>query len=288
MALSSIAAATRTRWADWMRSGAWEDSADTAIPMLPAMAQEVINLALDPDVTAAHIVAIVSKDPVLATRVVQLANSAFSASSKEITSINQAVVRVGTGLVRNVMTSTCLSALAADPLIYGSRGRAYIDHSIGTAYLAWLIAEGAEEPPAEAFLYGLLHDVGKLLIIKLARQSTRYFVTPPDDAELAEVMTERHAAVGGYLLRVWGLPGQLHDPIVWHHEPDRAQTHPNGAAVAYAANRLAHRYGFACPLEDFDPLADPVFARMSIDAAAVARIDLQAPDLFELARTIRR
>ena len=287
MAPASITAPVQTSWTDWMRSGVWKHSADTAIPMLPASAQEIVSLALDPEVAVAPIVAIISKDPVLATRVIQLANSAFSASSKEITSINEAVVRLGTGLVRTVMTSTCLSALAADPHIYGRRGRDYIDHSVGTAYLAWLIAENAGEQPPEAFLYGLLHDVGKLLIIKLARQAGRYDVVPPSEEALVELMAEQHADLGGYLLRQWGLPSRLLDPVMFHHAPEQAVDRPQAAVVNYAANRLAHRYGFACLMDDFDPLADPVFQKLRLDANAIARIDLQAPVLFELARKVR-
>ncbi|MBM3818175.1 MAG: HDOD domain-containing protein [Acidimicrobiia bacterium] len=287
MAPASTAAPARTAWTDWMRSGAWKDGTDTAIPMLPASAQEIVSLALDPEVAVAPIVAIISRDPVLATRVIQLANSAFSASSKEIASINEAVVRLGTGLVRTVMTSTCLSALATDPQIYGRRGRDYIDHSVGTAYLAWLIAENAGEHPPEAFLYGLLHDVGKLLVIKLARQAERYGVVPPAEEDLVEVMGEQHAELGGYLLRQWGLPARLHDAVVFHHAPEQAVDRPQAAAVNYAANRLAHRYGFACLMDDFDPLTDPVFQKLRLDANAVARLDLQAPVLFELARKVR-
>jgi hypothetical protein len=79
----------------------------------------------------------------------------------------------------------------------------------------------------------------------------------------------------------------LRDPLVWHHEPDRAEERPVSAAVAYAANRLAHRYGFVCSLDDFDPTADPVFERIGLDAAAVARLDLEAPELFKLAGKLK-
>ena len=272
------------QWADWIRSGSWRQSADTAVPMLPANAQEIFLLAMDPDVSAARIIALVSKDPVLAVRVIQLANSAFCASAKEITSINEAVVRVGTGLVRNVMTSTCMASLAAEKHIYGHVARQCIDHSIGTAYLAWLIAEGAGETPSEAFLYGLLHDVGKLLLVKLAGQAGRHGVAPPREDDLAEVLAEQHPEAGGYLLRQWGLPTRLFDPVLWHHEPQAAQERGQAATVAYAANRLAHRYGVGCELDDFDPLADPLFARVGIDSAALAYVDLKAPGLLELAR----
>jgi HD-like signal output (HDOD) protein len=266
-----------------MRSGSWQENADTAIPMLPASAQEVIRLALDRDVSVSAVVKAVSKDPVLATRVIQMANSAFSASAKEITTINEAVVRLGTDLVRNVMTSACMNALAVDPHVYGRNGRDVIDHSVGSAYVAWLLADGAGEQPAEAFLYTLLHDVGKLLIVKLARQSSQYGVEPPSKADLEAVLAEKHAELGGYLLEEWGLPWVLKDPIVFHHTPERATDRPQAAAVSYCADRLAHRYGFASIEDDFDPLQDPMFGRIGVGPVELARVDQQAPVLYQLA-----
>lgn len=273
-------------WIDWMRSGDWEQSADTVIPMLPAMASHVVDLALDPEVSATRITGVVSKDPVLATRVIQLANSAFSAPATEISSIGEAVVRMGTGPVRNVVTAACLSSLAADPRIYGRHGRNHIDHSIGTAYLAWLIADRAGEAPDEAFLYGLLHDIGKLVILKLARDCEHYSVETPSEEEMTRVLEEMHPAIGGYVLEQWGMPRRLHDPIVWHHDPDGAQTRSDAAAVAYVANRLAHKYGFGCEPETADLLADPVFKRIGMDARSIEKLDLHAPGLFEVARKI--
>jgi HD-like signal output (HDOD) protein len=286
MKRSPSPSAVAISWVDWVRSGQWLECADTAIPMLPAMASHVVDLALDPDVSATRITNVVSKDPVLATRVIQLANSAFSAPATEITSIGEAVVRMGTGPVRNVVTAACLSSLAADPRIYGKHGRDHIDHSIGTAYLAWLVADRANESPDEAFLYGLLHDIGKLVILKLVRDCKNFDVAPPSDEEIAGMLEEMHAPIGGHVLKQWGMPKSLHDPMVWHHNPDGAMERPAAAMVAYVANRLAHRYGFGCDVEAFDPLADPVIVTFGMDTRALEKLDLHAPGLFEVARKI--
>lgn len=286
MKRTSTPAAVATTWVDWVRSGQWLECADTAIPMLPAMASHVVDLALDPDVSATRITNVVSKDPVLATRVIQLANSAFSAPATEITSIGEAVVRMGTGPVRNVVTAACLSSLAADPRIYGKHGRGHIDHSIGTAYLAWLLADRADESPDEAFLYGLLHDIGKLVILKLARDCKSFGITAPSDEETTEILEQMHAPIGGYVLKQWGMPKSLHDPIVWHHDSDSATDRPAAAMVAYVANRLSHRYGFGCDVEAFDPLADPIIVKFGMDTRGIEKLDLHAPGLFEVARKI--
>jgi putative nucleotidyltransferase with HDIG domain len=273
-------------WTAWVQSGDWQDSAD-AIPMLPALAHEIAEIALNPDVPAIRITQIVSKDPVLATSVIQLANSAFSAPATEITSISEAVVRMGTSAVRSIVTASCLTSMMANPKVYGSRGRDLIDHSIGTAYLARLIAEGIAGDADEAFLAGLLHDIGKLLILKLAGDSHRGVARPTPD-EVEELLIEQHAAFGGYLVTRWRLPKSLEDPIVWHHDPECATNRPDDATVVYAANRLAHRYGFGCTRDEIDVEFDPLLGRVGVDVATIKRFDDRAPGLFEVARKITR
>src|SRR5580765_8411633 len=86
---------------EWIRSGEWLESQDITLPMLPARATEVMHLAMDPEVSASRIATVVSKDQVLATLVLRLANSAFSAPASDITNVSDAVVRVGTRAVRN-------------------------------------------------------------------------------------------------------------------------------------------------------------------------------------------
>jgi putative nucleotidyltransferase with HDIG domain len=278
----------RTTRVEWIRSGEWLESQDITLPMLPARATEVMRLAMDPEVSASRIAAVVAKDQVLATLVLRLANSAFSAPASDISNVSDAVVRVGTRAVRNVVVASCLASRLKDPQIYGSHGPSLTDHSIGTAYLARSIAEWAGESPDEAFLYGLLHDIGKLLILKLARDASLRYGPPASNAEIDALIVEKHAEFGGYLLEQWKLPATLNDPVVWHHQPNRAEKDPHAAAVAYAANRLAHRYGFGCIPYGFDPLSDAVCASVGLDAERLEEMDARAPGLFEVARQIIR
>ena len=286
IAVRSSASSPATSWSDWVKSRAWEDGADT-IPMLPSLAHEIAEIALNPDVPAIRVSGIVSKDPVLATAVIQLANSAYSASAVEITSINEAVVRLGTSAVRSIVTASCLTAMMADPKIYGSRGRELIDHSIGAAYLGRLIADSCGGDGDDAFLAGLLHDIGKLLILKLASEA-HLNVARPSSEEVEAILFSEHAALGGYLVKRWHLPSTLAGPIEWHHEPERAAERSQTALIVYAANRLAHRYGFGCAKEEVTLAAEPPFALVGITEKALARFDERAPGLFEIARKIVR
>jgi putative nucleotidyltransferase with HDIG domain len=273
--------------ADWIRSGAWRDAGEVALPMLPALAIDVLRMAMDPEVSAMRITSVVAKDQVLATRVIRLANTAASAPADHISSINEAVVRVGTRAVRNAVVAECMAARMKGRDVYGPQGRALLDHAIGTAYLASLIAEEAGESPEEAFLYGLLHDIGKLLILKLVRDASGHMASPSAE-DLDVLIAEKHAEFGGYLLQQWDLSDSLIEPVVWHHEPHRAEQQPGAAAVAAAANRLAHRYGFGCPPDESDPLEDPVMTAVGLTERRLKQIDVYAPGLFEIARQIVR
>ncbi|MGC4082375.1 MAG: HDOD domain-containing protein [Vicinamibacterales bacterium] len=221
----------------------------------------------------------------MAANVVRLANSAFSASVTTITSLSDAVVRVGTRAVRQLVTASCLTSQLRNPRTYGSAAREMVDHSIGTAYLAWLVADRVDDDPDAAFLCGLLHDIGKFVILKLAHIDRP---VPPamTEARLTQCIQARHAQVGGRALARWQFADEIRVPVTWHHEPGQAHGHLPQAAIAYAANRLAHRYGFGCSA-DADPLLDdPTFGKLGLDERFLAELDVKAPGLFEVARKI--
>ena len=132
---------THESWTSWTESGHWAESSDTAMPMLPAIAGDVMGLAMDPEVSIARIARVIAKDQVLATRVLRLANSAYCASMQAITTVHDAIVRMGTGPVRNAVLAVCFTSHLHGANVYGTQGRDLMDHAIGTTYLARLLAE---------------------------------------------------------------------------------------------------------------------------------------------------
>jgi putative nucleotidyltransferase with HDIG domain len=277
----------RTGLADWIESGEWSGSSDTAMPMLPALASDVISLALDPDVSALRIMRVISKDQVLATRVLRLANSAYCAPMQEITTVNDAIIRMGTAAARSVVLAVCFASRLQSGNVYGSRGRDLVDHGIGTAYLARLVGEHAGVDPDEAFMYGLLHDIGKLLLLKLAQDFTKYGGTTPTTAEVEAVIAAKHAELGAQLLRQWRVPDELVEPVLYHHDPAGCDRFRREATVCYAANRLSHRYGFGCTAVDSAELLDDAFMKeIGATPEWLTSVDQRAPGLFEVARQI--
>ena len=254
--------------------------------MLPALAHEAIAIAADPDVSIAQLARVVSKDPALATRVVRLANAAYCAPLQTVTTLTEAIVRIGTGAVRNLVIAVCLAARGSDAKVYGPAGRDQIDHAIGTAYMAHLVAERVGWNQDEAFLAGLLHDVGKLLLLKLAHDHSHRYATPIASDEIDDVIATEHAATGATLLRSLQFPRHLIEGVLWHHEPQAAPNHAREAEVLYFADRLSHRYAFGCERDDTPLLYDAACPRVAPTEEWIQSIDGRAAGLYAVARRI--
>ena len=98
----------QTTWPAWVDSGEWTQMDDSAVPMLPTLATEVMRLAMDPDVSVVRLARVIAKEQVLAVKVLRLANSAFCGSYREIATLNEAIVRTGTAAVRNTVLTVCV------------------------------------------------------------------------------------------------------------------------------------------------------------------------------------
>ena len=264
----------------------WLKADDTVIPMLPQVAHRVIELVSDPDVSISTIASLVSKDQVLASRVLGLANSAYCAPMQTVSNVLEAIVRLGTAAVRNVVVTVSFTSRMHDPKIYGERGREHADHAVGTAYLARLVAEKTGSDLDEAFLCGLLHDIGKLVVLKLAHDHGRKTGKPIPSEEIEAAIIARHAWLGGLTLQRWKLPDAIIEPVTFHHDYTQADTRHKQTAVIYAANLLAHRYGFGCPQNGREFLEDPVAEFLKLDATWLEATDIHAPGLYEVARQI--
>lgn len=271
-----------TEWTDWIRSGGWAQEKEAKIPELPARTQELVKMANDPDVTILDVARIVATDPVLTLQIIKMANSAWSAPSKSITDLTEAVARIGTETVRNLVLASFLKAQMAGARVYGPAGAVIVDHSIGTALLTTAVAPNNKG--GELFLGGLLHDVGKLLILKLAHDNRKRFPSLTD-GELGVSIKERHPQMGGWLAARWQLPEALSDLIAWHHDPDWAMD-PQAVSIIHTANRLAYRYGFGGAPIGVDLTEDPIFIEQGIDAQRLAELDAQSETLFETARAV--
>jgi HD-like signal output (HDOD) protein len=180
------------------------------LPSLPEVALKIRKALADENVSVTEISRLIGSDPALAARILKTANSAlFYRGSKPITSVHAAVSQLGHRMVRNV----ALSFAAQQVFIgYGSQQlRAYLtqiwQHSVHVAALAHMLARVRTKlNPDEAFLAGLLHEVGKLYILMRAKE--KLDVLASENAFQA-VLAAWHPRLGRAVIELWQLPPEL-------------------------------------------------------------------------------
>lgn len=211
------------------------------LPSPPQLYFDLTRATARPQVTMGELAALVEQDPAMATKVLQLVNSAMFGSTRVHSSVREALVYVGTERLKAL-------ALTAQVFLEGDSG-AGVDlevqqqHAVSVALLAQqCIADPARAETA--YTAGLLHDVGTIVLgmcapeaMQEARRICDATGRPAHEVE-QELLGTDHADAGAYLLALWGLPLEIIETAQHHHRPDRAPT--DIAVAVHVADALLH------------------------------------------------
>lgn len=216
--LSRTEEVVRDRVRDFVATGDFEP------PPLPAIAQEILDACASGNAAAGQLAEIAHRDSFIAGRVLKLANSAWFRRGAEAQTLQQAIVRIGQNELRNLVLAVVLKRRTFD--IPPVREFALLTwrHSLACALGASLVASDTRwAEPHRAFLAGLLHDVGKAVVLHAFAQIRRAPGADPPSFELAPAVAHSlHADVGCRLAETWRLDAGLREVISLHHEPARA------------------------------------------------------------------
>jgi HD-like signal output (HDOD) protein len=221
-----------------------------SIPSLPAIYNE-LTVALRSETTSlGRIEEIIAKDIGMATKILQLANSAFIGVHGRVSSLRQAVSLIGIETVRTLTLSIHVFSQFDRKSSVASYIPALWDHSVCVATLAQRIAlseTGNKSIAEECFSAGLLHDAGKIVLLaEKPKQYLEILSQPIDDPRATEVLEIAtfgcsHAQLGAYLLSMWGLPSSLVHAVAFHHRPaDAMETSFSTLTAVHCADVLSH------------------------------------------------
>jgi HD-like signal output (HDOD) protein len=220
-------------------------------PFSPILGKLIATLAHE-DVSFQQVAAQIEKDTVLAGTVLRMVNSAMYGRRGTISSVRHAVALIGLDRLRNTALSLSISQL-------WSRARAarrwpasrFNLHGVATAILSDTIAQNTHVDYAEgAFVAGLLHDVGKLVIaVGLPTEFEQILdMTGESGRDLSEceyeVLGFRHAELSGAVLERWNLPLEVQQAVAHHHDPFRGGSPLPLASVVATADRTVNDMGF--------------------------------------------
>jgi HD-like signal output (HDOD) protein len=203
-------------------------------PLLPAVALEVHALTRQPDVDAAKVVGVMRKDPMLAGRVLKIAQSAAFAPVGAITSLQDAVVRLGLRNLSEIAWEVSLATRVFRSQAYAEPMEIVRRHSAACAHLSRMVAGFTSIASEYAFLCGLLHDIGMaaaLIVLGEQKATAAGF----DPTLLPMALQQCHQEASAVVAGLWKLPvdvqlvlGHHHDVVIDGH------VHPLAAVVALA------------------------------------------------------
>lgn len=254
----------------------------------PATATQLMTACRNEDATAHQIGKIIAVDPALTVKTLQIANSPIYGHSGEISSIQHATVILGLRALKNIAIATAVGDVfgSGEPDTARTRENLW-QHSLACGSISRTVASVTGLcDPGEAFLAGVVHDVGKLFFTDHRPEQYLKLLANPDSA--ARVATEvesfgvAHTYVGGECSRTWGLPDEVSDVICFHHNPDESDFESELLNTVAIANQLTPGWD---PLDQFQTIVDvdAVLKSVAIDLSPEEIQQLQERAISELA-----
>lgn len=233
------------------------------LPVLPEAAARVVALCDDDDTDAHALESVLERDPSLTACVLKVANSSMYASTEPIVSLQHAVSRLGMATLRNLaLTASLRMQVFSIPGHSALIGDIW-EHCAITGVFAREIARKLRRNVEAAFLCGLVHDVGRPIVLQNALRVPRTLGTL-DEEQIEWTMDAYHARVGARLVNAWKLPEWAAVAVEHHHDPERATPYEEEARVTRLADLLAHwALQPGSGPEDF-PADDPVVAALNL------------------------
>lgn len=221
--------------------------------MLPQVISQILRMVDNPNASPRQIGVLIERDPGLASKLLKTANSAYYGSPGKIKTVSQAISAMGLSTVRSIVVSQAYQQMTA---IRGASKRfdrlAFWQHSLAVASATRVLAKlKSYRDPEEAFLAGLMHDAGRLVMDRFMPNEFDQICTLALERMIPLIVAEQeilgytHVDIGDMLAEQWNLPDGLRTAIRRHHYPRESYSECALGYLVCAGNVIAHQVGFA-------------------------------------------
>lgn len=267
------------------------------IATLPEVTMKIIKLVEDPDSTAQDLNNVISNDPALGARILKVVNSAFYGLPGQIGSINRAIVLLGLNAVKNIAIAASLAKLFRGGKIAANFDARDLWHNaIASACATRLLAEKIHLGlPDEAFLSGLIHDIGIMVEIQARRnqfveilQKLEQDPTKTLRQAETEVLGANHEQFGQGLCKLWKFPQSFQYVTGFHHRPkDLASGQRTLTGLVYVADVITKQLGIGFTAGTESKEVDPgLLKELGLTEGMLKEVADQLPGAIEEASGI--
>ncbi len=216
------------------------------LPTIPHTAQRVLEKLSDPEVQPKELEKIILQDPSLTARILKLANSSFYGRPRMIKTVSEATVVIGLDTLKSIVVASAVREMLKN---FGLTEKLLWEHAVGTGFISRFLAENVGyKNTEEAFMTGLLHDIGKIVLqirvpdkMYLVMQDVYHGENPNSIEVETEIFGFTHAHVGQLVARKWQFAIEIEEAIGYHHWPGRAKLDPHLTHIVHLANIFAHK-----------------------------------------------
>ncbi len=253
----------------------------SSLPTLPRVVQRVVALLEDPDTSPACLARTISSDSSLVSKILKVANSAYYGLSRKVSTITQATVILGFNTIKNlVLTTSVFTVFNGNNKSNRFDHEGFWSHSLGCATASKIISKQIRlGPPEEAFLAGLLHDIGKIVLDQFLHDQFEKVLDLVEDQKLrirdAEkvILGADHSEIGAWLCDKWNFPEHLQESVAFHHSPAAANS--KMVALVHIADALAHKENIGNGVDNLE---------REIDPGSLELLNIEAKDLEEMTK----
>ncbi len=251
------------------------------LPTPPIVFTQIIKVINNPNSSAYEIGAIIAEDPALTTKVLKLINSSYYGMSSMITNVKQAILILGLDVIKTLVISTSVfGSFSKNSALDKEYLENFWRHSLLVAFMAKIVARfvkrGFLYESEFAFSGGLLHDVGKLIVIShLPEEYSKIKTISEKEPSLSEIDIEssvlqfNHSDLGSYMAARWNLPAEISFAILSHHSQEAISV-DSFAAVIHLADQLAHKNEISDGqvIENNNPFHEEVWEILDLDQSS--------------------
>ncbi|MGH1486311.1 MAG: HDOD domain-containing protein [Cellvibrionaceae bacterium] len=248
------------------------------VPVLPEVAHKVMALTQDPESDASQLAAIIQTDPTMGGHVMRIANSAAYTPNSNLVSIQQAIARLGMVEISNIALSTSMNSKMFNAPGYDTHIAIIWKHALATALWSKEVARMMRSNVEAAFLCGLLHSIGRPVILQTIADTSSQDSSLSDE-ELDELYKAFESSYCKAVANEWGLPTIVAEAIGFYKNFSEAPSESELAATIAFGSELANLMLYPNTVEKDDILNSSALELINLYPDEVTKLIDKEPDI---------
>ena len=252
------------------------------LPTIPSVLKKLLAVIENPKISLTEVGNFIQSDPVLTSRVLKMVNSPIYGFPGRISAVQQALILLGLNVVRGLLLGVSVFEVMQKSMV------GLWEHSLGCAIAARIIAKKKNIPePEEISIAGLLHDIGKVVMILRYKEIYEDVIKAAETENLLIMEAEKsifditHADSGSWIAKKWNFPQSLVEVIEYHHKPNLSKSLPVQASIVHLADLLTRSVGFGFSGDNHVPAVNPAaWELLNLSDADLREIFVEMEDAF--------